>query len=203
MTSLSEHTGDTFSAYFCVVLFDSLGYELHAQDIQETRGAGGIGVHCTLDIEKAQALAQTTGKQILIAEFSPSPRLPSRSGANGLLLAGSEDLDKCAWRQRGFAGVLYDGTELILTVEAIHALYRREWRRLEEPAEWDGLQRLMAAMTEPPLSIDSDSVRSDAAWAKALERLKRYGDDQVLQSKDKLEQAWQNRHDARSSCSVC
>eukprot|EP00971_Amphidinium_carterae_P028885 568252-Amphidinium_carterae.1 len=31
----------------------------------------------------------------------------------------------------------------------------------------------MVAMTEPPLSIDSESVRSDAAWAKALERLKR------------------------------
>eukprot|EP00971_Amphidinium_carterae_P047800 941222-Amphidinium_carterae.2 len=90
MTSLSEHTGDTFSAYFCVVLFDSLGYELHAQDIQETRGAGGLGVHCTLDLEKAQAVAQTTGKQILIAEFSPTPRLPTRAGANGLLLVAPE-----------------------------------------------------------------------------------------------------------------
>mmetsp|Transcript_12252 Transcript_12252/g.28593 ORF Transcript_12252/g.28593 Transcript_12252/m.28593 type:complete len:204 (+) Transcript_12252:170-781(+) len=200
-SSLRDYTSDTFSAYFCVVLFDTLGYELHAQDVQETRSKGGLGVQCTLDLEKAQALSQSTGKQILVAEFSPTPRLPTRSGSSGLLLASTDELEKCGWRQRGYCGVLYDGTELVLAVESIHALYRREWS-VDAPPEWDGLVHLMAAMSEPPLSIDSESVRSEASWAKALERLRRYGDDQVQQSRDRLEQSWNARNDAHSSCCV-
>merc|ERR1719408_815887 len=95
------------------------------------------------------------------------------------------------WRQRGYTGALYEGTEIILRVDCIHALYRREWQRPE--CVWEELSRLMGRMRDPPLAIDSETHQTDAAWAKAVERLKRYGDQQVLQSRERLEPAWHDQ----------
>ena len=72
-------------AYYCVQLFDSIGFELYAkdrgysvgffngplvhgsalQDLQEVKGPHGLGIYCTLDLQKAQE----TGKTVLLAEF--------------------------------------------------------------------------------------------------------------------------------------
>merc|ERR1719401_1166142 len=94
------------------------------------------------------------------------------------------------WRQRGFSGVLFQGTELCLRSECIGALYRREWRKPE--AAWQGLSRTLSQMNDPPLAIDADTTQTDAAWAKALERLKTYGDKQVQESREHLERFWTN-----------
>mmetsp|Transcript_119976 Transcript_119976/g.373657 ORF Transcript_119976/g.373657 Transcript_119976/m.373657 type:complete len:200 (+) Transcript_119976:124-723(+) len=189
---------EAFSAYFCVMLFDSIGYELHAQDLQEVNGSMGLGIYCTLDLERAQA----TSKEVLIAEFWPTPSDGSRSGASELLVvAVPGDAGGDRWRQRGYSGVLFGGTELCLRVECLRALYRREWR--QPPTAWMGLQRLVSRMRDPPLAIDSETSQTDASWAKALERLKTYGDKRVLETRERLEPVWRRRAEpAGGGCSV-
>jgi len=197
MATLRCNPDETFSAYLCVVLFDSIGYELYPQDIQEARGRMGLGISCTFDLEKAQ----TFGKEILIVEFRPTPVQASRSGASEILV-GTDTQALCRWRERGFSSVLYEGTEIIIRADCIQAVYRREWSRPE--SAWDGLSRLMARMRDPPLSIDSDTVQNEATWTKAIERLKRYGDQQVLQSRERLEAAWKGiAQEGQGSNSPC
>eukprot|EP00927_Polykrikos_kofoidii_P052413 TRINITY_DN4621_c0_g1_i1.p1 TRINITY_DN4621_c0_g1~~TRINITY_DN4621_c0_g1_i1.p1 ORF type:complete len:199 (-),score=40.34 TRINITY_DN4621_c0_g1_i1:61-657(-) len=184
MTQLMCATDETFCAYYCVMLFDSIGYELHAQDLQEIKGPMGLGVYCTLDLERAYA----SGKEVLVAEFRPTPTKSLPSGATELLMESGDVGDEGAWRSRNYSGVLYKGTEVCLRVHCIHALYRREWSKPQ--ADWDALGRLMTRMKSPPLSIDSETAQTDAAWAKALERLKTYADQQVASSREHLESSW-------------
>mmetsp|Transcript_94070 Transcript_94070/g.280750 ORF Transcript_94070/g.280750 Transcript_94070/m.280750 type:complete len:200 (+) Transcript_94070:120-719(+) len=189
---------EAFSAYYCVMLFDSIGYELHAQDLQEVDGSMGLGIYCTLDLERAQAI----GKEVLIAEFWPTPTEGLRSGASELLVvADDQDGGGDRWRPRGYSGVVFGGTELCIRVECIRALYRREWRRPQ--AAWLGLQRLVSHMRDPPLAIDSETSQTEASWAKALERLKTYGDNRVQETRERLEPLWRQRVDhTGSSCAV-
>lgn len=222
MSSFKCEPDETFSAYVCILLFDTLGYELHPQAIQQQKGAAGLGVYCTLDREKALEL-RAAGKEVLIAEFCPTPAPPltaasaalgaasavlgatpaaatqatstspsansrSRSGGSQLYLMPEEDTAKAAkWRKLGYSGVVYDGVEMCIRVDCIQALYRREWTRPE--SAWDELQRLTYRMNDSPLAIDSDTVRTEVAWAKATERLKNYGDQQVDQTRQRLENA--------------
>eukprot|EP00929_Paragymnodinium_shiwhaense_P096284 TRINITY_DN57825_c0_g1_i1.p1 TRINITY_DN57825_c0_g1~~TRINITY_DN57825_c0_g1_i1.p1 ORF type:complete len:146 (+),score=29.62 TRINITY_DN57825_c0_g1_i1:89-526(+) len=141
MPSLTCEQDEAFTAYFCVTLFDSIGYELHAQDLQEATGPMGFGIYCTLDLEKAQR----SGKEILICEFKPTNSVPWSSGASDMLVvsAGGESSSADGrWRQRGFSGCIYNGSELVLRCECISALYRREW--LQPQPDWRALVRLMA-----------------------------------------------------------
>merc|ERR1712187_192292 len=131
--------------------------------------------------------ARKSNKEILIAEFVPAPTAPTLSGASELLIIGSdgENGSPCGnWRPRGFNGVLHNGMELCIRCDCIRALYRREWLRPE--ADWNALSHLMARMRSPPLSIDSETHLTDAAWAKALERVKSYGDSQVTVTRERL-----------------
>eukprot|EP00421_Protoceratium_reticulatum_P037142 CAMPEP_0168459486 /NCGR_PEP_ID=MMETSP0228-20121227/52938_1 /TAXON_ID=133427 /ORGANISM="Protoceratium reticulatum, Strain CCCM 535 (=CCMP 1889)" /LENGTH=199 /DNA_ID=CAMNT_0008474659 /DNA_START=39 /DNA_END=641 /DNA_ORIENTATION=+ len=198
MTTLRCALDEAFSAYFCVILFDSIKYELYPQDLQETNGKMGLGVYCTLDLEKAQAM----NKDVLIAEFRPSPEEAMRSGASELLVVreGHESwADR--WRQRGYSGVIFQATEVCLRAECIRALYRREWRKPE--VAWQGLMWLLMRMRDPPLAIDGETAQTDAAWAKALERLKTYGDKQVDTTRKRFEHVWQTVEQGGSSgCAI-
>mmetsp|Transcript_90998 Transcript_90998/g.150690 ORF Transcript_90998/g.150690 Transcript_90998/m.150690 type:complete len:202 (+) Transcript_90998:70-675(+) len=185
MSTLRCTADEAFSAYVTMMLFDSIGFELHAMDLQESNGRLGLGIYCTLDAEKALA----SGKEVLVAEFRPTSSQPTRSGATELLVLSNEaEATSCRWRQRGFSGVLYEATEMCLRVDCMHALYRREWRRHQEA--WPELSRLMSRMQDAPLAIDNETVQTEAAWAKAVERLKRYGDQQVQSTRERLETAW-------------
>eukprot|EP00440_Ansanella_granifera_P040449 gb/GFBE01043872.1/.p1 GENE.gb/GFBE01043872.1/~~gb/GFBE01043872.1/.p1 ORF type:complete len:196 (+),score=20.45 gb/GFBE01043872.1/:1-588(+) len=187
----------TFSAYYCVQLFDSIGFELYAQDVQETNGPMGHGVYCTLDL----GTAQSTGKTVLLAEFRPTGADAGLTGVSDLLLSTTSSGDN--WRERGYAGVLYGERELCIRVECIRVLYRREWRHAE--TSWQALKRMVDRMEDPPLALDSETSQTDAAWAKALERLKSYGDNQVAKSRDYLGQIWHKNAEnatAGGGCSI-
>jgi len=198
MSTLRCQPDEAWSAYYCVMLFDSIGYELYPQDLQETNGVMGQGIYCTLDFEKAQS----TGKEVLISEFRPTCNEPSRSGASEILVVaeGREEEGK-RWRSRGFSGVLFQGTELCLRGECVTALYRREWRRPE--AAWQGLARAVKQLLDPPLAVDSETSQTEASWAKAMERLKTYGDKQVRESRERLENAWTRHAEQSAAGSAC
>eukprot|EP00439_Symbiodinium_sp_Y106_P082723 s172_g22.t1 len=187
----------TFSTYYCVQLFDSIGFELFAKDLQEVKGPYGQGVYCTLDLDKARE----TGKTVLLAEFKPNTAERGVPGISELLIssgAGGEN-----WRERGYAGVVYSDTELCLRVECLRVLWRREWAG---DSNWAALKRLLDAMEDPPLALDSDSAQTDAAWAKAMERLKGCGDTQVQRARDQLGSAWRKHAEASTagySCAIC
>eukprot|EP00931_Biecheleriopsis_adriatica_P122122 TRINITY_DN97132_c0_g1_i1.p1 TRINITY_DN97132_c0_g1~~TRINITY_DN97132_c0_g1_i1.p1 ORF type:complete len:217 (-),score=23.98 TRINITY_DN97132_c0_g1_i1:55-642(-) len=187
----------TFSAYYCVHLFDSIGFELFAQDLQEAKGPVGQGVYCTLDLEKAQS----TGKTVLLVEFKPNGIDHWNSGFSELLLSTSGNGDN--WRERGYAGVMYGEADICIRVEAVRVLYRREWRHSE--TAWPSLHRILHCMEDPPLALDSDASQTDAAWAKSLERLKGYGDKQTKKTAERLGPVWLNNasaEEARVRCCV-
>mmetsp|Transcript_101255 Transcript_101255/g.179906 ORF Transcript_101255/g.179906 Transcript_101255/m.179906 type:complete len:204 (-) Transcript_101255:170-781(-) len=189
-----------FTAYYCVKLFDSIGYELYPQDLQDAQGPRGLGIYCTLDLEKAQS----SGKDVLIAEFRPSVSGASHSE---LLLSvpgsaetpGSPEDER--WRERNFSGTVFESTELCIRVNTITALYRREWTH---PAvSWTGLARIVDRMHDPPLAIDSETTRTDASWAKAMERMKSYGDNQVMKTKEQIAPLWNNQAERMTAPSRC
>ncbi|CAK0816135.1 unnamed protein product [Prorocentrum cordatum] len=179
---------EAFSAYFCVVLFDSIGYELHPQDLQESAGPVGTGIYCTLDLNRALA----TQKEVLVAEFRPTPSESLRSGSTELLIAAAAEDGSAGsgsrWRQRGYSGVLYGATELCIRAECIRALYRRDWQR--PGAAWADLDRLLVRMRDPPFLVDPEVSQPELAWAKALERLRLYGDQRVKDTRERLENLW-------------
>eukprot|EP00435_Cladocopium_sp_Y103_P044786 s3065_g12.t1 len=131
-------------------------------DLQEVKGPHGLGIYCTLDLQRAQDI----GKTVLLAEFKANTAERGVPGISDLLFssAGGEN-----WRERGYAGVVYSPTELCIRVECIRVLYRREW---PGAISWPALKRIVDAMQDPPLALDSDFAQSDTAWAKAMERLK-------------------------------
>mmetsp|Transcript_76312 Transcript_76312/g.150904 ORF Transcript_76312/g.150904 Transcript_76312/m.150904 type:complete len:202 (+) Transcript_76312:130-735(+) len=200
MSTLRCSQDETFSAYFTVMLFDSIGYELYAQDLQETNGSMGLGIYCTLDLDRAHAV----GKEILVAEFRPTKADSERSGASDLLVVSEGDRETVGdrWRKRGFSGILFEGTELCVRVDCIAALYRRDWQKPQ--ACWPGLARIVASMREPPFVIDDQTVETDAAWAKALERIKAHGDKQVAETRGRLESIWQQNSEqgGSGSCAI-
>ncbi|CAJ1347082.1 unnamed protein product [Effrenium voratum] len=184
----------TYSAYYCVQLFDSIGFELYAKDLQEVRGPQGLGVYCTLDLQKAR----DTGKTVLIAEFKANTAERGVPGISDLLVSSGGNGEN--WRERGYAGVLYSSTEICIRVECIRVLYRREW---QGEISWPALKRICDAMEDPPLALDSDAAQSDAAWAKSMERLKSYSDNQVQRTKDQLCPVWhKHTENAGSSCTM-
>lgn len=220
MSTFKCQADETLNAYVCILLFDSIGYELHPQAVQERKGKAGLGVYCTLDREKALA----SGKEVLVAEFRPTspatsllqsvpslsaeqaapaplPSLGPKSGGSELFLVTEESTTLEKWRRWGYSGVVFDGTELCLRADCIQALYRREWSRPE--SAWDDLQHLTHHMNDPPLAIDSETVRTDAAWSKAVERLKHYGDQQVHHTRERLEAAIQESSaPSTSACNI-
>eukprot|EP00438_Fugacium_kawagutii_P027243 Skav214336 [mRNA] locus=scaffold86:351705:353995:+ [translate_table: standard] len=112
----------TFHAYYCVQLFDSIGFELYAKDLpldlQEVKGPHGLGIYCTLDLESAQE----TGKTVLLAEFKANTA--ERGVTTGVNVA------MLAW-----------------CVECIRVLYRREW---PGAISWPALKRIVDAMQAIP-----------------------------------------------------
>eukprot|EP00746_Dinoflagellata_sp_MGD_P001389 gnl/MRDRNA2_/MRDRNA2_102607_c0_seq1.p1 gnl/MRDRNA2_/MRDRNA2_102607_c0~~gnl/MRDRNA2_/MRDRNA2_102607_c0_seq1.p1 ORF type:complete len:199 (-),score=40.88 gnl/MRDRNA2_/MRDRNA2_102607_c0_seq1:1-597(-) len=197
MSALGCKSNEVFSAYFCVTLFDSIGWEIHPQDLQESSASMGRGIYCTLDLQKAKA----TGKDVLIVEFEPTSVTRSWFSSKDLATS-TRGPDNGDWRSNSYSGVLFDGTEICLRAECINALYRREWTRDEYA--WQALSRLMTRLQSPPLSIDSSVQQTEAAWMKALERLKWFGDQQVQKTRDRLERCWleQMQRDSEPRCTI-
>eukprot|EP00913_Durusdinium_trenchii_P025554 g23985.t1 len=166
------------------------------QDLQEVKGSHGLGIYCTMDLQKAR----DTGKTVLLAEFKANTAERGVPGISDILVSSSGNGDN--WRERGYAGVVYSTTELCIRVESIRVLYRREW-----PGEisWPSLKRIVDAMQDPPLALESDFSQSEAAWAKAMERLKSYGDNQVQKAQEQLGPAWQKHAETAvgPTCAVC
>lgn len=137
------------------------------------------------------------GKTVLLAEFKANTAERGVPGISDLLFSSGGG----NWRERGYAGVVYSPTELCIRVECIRVLYRREW---PGAISWPALKRIVDAMQDPPLALDSDFAQSDTAWAKAMERLKSYGDSQVSSTKEQLGPAWQTHADSAGgpSCAI-
>eukprot|EP00397_Hematodinium_sp_SG-2012_P062760 GEMP01085345.1.p1 GENE.GEMP01085345.1~~GEMP01085345.1.p1 ORF type:complete len:202 (+),score=37.11 GEMP01085345.1:235-840(+) len=185
------------SAYYCVTLFED-SWDVAPSDLQEqTNGPCGRGIYLTTDLEKCLA---HTNKSILVVEFGAQTPEESFIDLNDFVLGETDSAD---WRERGYAGVLYQGTELCISMDVIRCIYRRDWPATGDIMNWSALAQLMHKMAAPPLQIDSNMIESASgtSWHKALERLRDHGDEQVKLTKTIGEQAWTNKSDG-SSCTI-